>query len=103
MKKVYVNENRMLAGYALGILESHNIEAFMKNDHLTGGIGELPVNECWPEVWIQDDSCYEQALGIINDLLDETRSASAWRCPNCNEQVEGQFGECWNCGAEAPK
>ncbi len=23
-----------------------------------------------------------------------------WICPNCSEQIEGQFNTCWNCGQE---
>ena len=25
---------------------------------------------------------------------------TTWTCPNCGEEVEGNFDICWNCGAE---
>jgi len=26
-----------------------------------------------------------------------------WRCANCGESIEGQFTDCWHCGAGRPK
>jgi len=25
-----------------------------------------------------------------------------WTCPNCGEEIDGEFDLCWNCGAERP-
>ncbi len=102
MKKVYTNENRMLVGYVQGILESHGIECFMKNENLAGAAGELPPNECWPEVWVVEDQDHDRARTIVSDLLVDMEGASNWRCPHCGELIEGQFGQCWNCGTPAP-
>lgn len=27
----------------------------------------------------------------------------AWTCRRCGEECEGQFAQCWNCGAERPE
>jgi hypothetical protein len=29
--------------------------------------------------------------------------AGPWSCPGCGETLEGQFTECWNCGAARPE
>jgi hypothetical protein len=29
-------------------------------------------------------------------------AAEPWTCPQCGERIEGQFGVCWQCGAERP-
>lgn len=102
MKRVYSNEDRMMAGYVQGILESHGIHCIMKNENLLGGMGELPPHEIWPEIWVTHEHEYERAERIIKDLLVDTGDASNWRCPNCREIIEGQFAQCWNCGTEAP-
>lgn len=102
MKKVYSAENRMLAGYVHGILESHGIQSFLKHENLGGAVGELPPNECWPEVWVLEDRDAELAERLIRDLLADMEGATAWRCPQCRELIDGQFGQCWNCGTAAP-
>jgi predicted amidophosphoribosyltransferase len=30
------------------------------------------------------------------------RSVQSWLCPGCGETIEGQFSDCWQCGAERP-
>jgi hypothetical protein len=51
------------------------------------------------------------ARDFFFDALDCLRRATAqlevfggeeWRCPACEEQVPGNFGVCWNCGADRP-
>lgn len=103
MKKVYSSEDRMLVGYVQGILESNGIHCFMKNENLAGAVGELPPNEVWPEVWVMHEHEVERAERIIKDLLVDQTDASNWCCPNCREIIEGQFGQCWNCGTPAPE
>lgn len=88
----------MLAGQVKSLLESSQIECFMKNESLTGGIGELPPIECWPEVWIEDDTFEKRANEIINAcIMPVNESAESWRCI-CGESIEGQFTQCWKCG-----
>lgn len=33
------------------------------------------------------------------DPLVSPKTYRSWRCRSCNELIEGQFSECWNCGA----
>lgn len=87
----------MMAGQIHGLLESNQINSFMKNVSLTGGIGDLPANECWPEVWVHDDNDETSALELINAYLKQPPSKTHWRC-QCGETIEGQFTECWSCG-----
>ena len=101
MKRVYTAPNAMLAGHIQVVLEQHGISAFLRNVFLIGGAGELPPNECFPEVWIVENHEYERARAIIAELL-EAPPGKDWRCPRCDEEIEGQFAACWACGAEAP-
>lgn len=64
---------------------------------LTGGIGELPINECWPEVWVNNESDYRTAERLIETALAQNTGGEPWKC-QCGEIIEGQFDTCWSCG-----
>ena len=97
MKKVLTVADTIQAGYWRSILESRGIPCLVKNDYLGGGVGELPLNECWPEIWVLDPRDEQLAKSII----DENRRSDcgeSWRCPQCKELLEAQFTSCWQCG-----
>ena len=99
MKKVFSNQDILLIGHLKNVLETFEIECTIKNIYLASAVGEIPPIECWPELWVLDDSRYEEALTVLKrnqsplDLIKES-----WKCGSCGEDIEGQFSECWNCG-----
>jgi hypothetical protein len=100
MKKIYSADSLPMAGYVQSILESLDIECVLKNQNLSGAMGELPPIECWPEVWIINDDDFNQAIQIVNSAIhSSTHAKDSWQC-NCGEIIEGQFSACWSCGAE---
>lgn len=101
MKKVYSAENLIMAGHVRALLQQAGIDCVVQNQNLAGAQGELPPFECWPEVWVCDDADAARALDEIAQGLAGDTSAAAWRCA-CGEQIEGQFSQCWRCGAERP-
>jgi len=102
MKKLYSTSDTVTAGYLESVLKNEGIDCWIKNLSLAGGIGELPPNECWPELWLRRDSDYNRALAIITDIVKPAGTRlSGWRC-SCGEQLEGQFEICWNCGKSRP-
>ncbi len=99
MKRVYSSHDFVIVGFLKDILETHNIRCFIKNEHLTGAVGELPPIECWPELWLAEDSDFPMAQGLIDSALVSSKSRNAsWLCPGCGELIEGQFTVCWKCG-----
>lgn len=80
------------------VLEARGIECEIRGESLRTGLGELPVNECWTELWIVDDSRIDEAKRILSGADHPT--GAPWNCPQCGESVEAQFGQCWNCQAE---
>jgi len=88
-----------MAGHIHSLLEANNIGCHLRNMNLTGGIGELPINECWPEVWVNDESEFTLAKRLINTALSHATSHEDWQCA-CGESIEGQFEICWSCGSE---
>ena len=99
MKKVFTSDNFVLAGHIHSLLEANNIDCHLRNMNLTGGIGELPINECWPEVWVNNEYDYFSAETLIEAVLNAAPQQSAWQC-QCGETIEGQFELCWACGKE---
>ena len=53
-----------------------------------------------PEIWVIEDSELARACELrdaVSKLPEEAQSS--WTCSSCGEQLEGQFGACWKCGA----
>ncbi len=85
------------------LLEMNDIECEIRGEYRSGGAGEIPTTEAWPELWILDPARAEEAARIIEDALkSDGPSGEPWRCAACGETVEAQFAACWSCGATAP-
>lgn len=103
MKKLYESYDPMLVGHLHHVLTDHGFDCLLKNFYLIGGAGDLPPNECWPELWVMDDRDYLPAMRLLRTLTGESGApGEAWRCAGCGEQIEAQFSHCWNCGGERP-
>jgi hypothetical protein len=99
MKKLYSSQDRMMVNHLKNILETQGVRCLIKNDFLASAAGELPLTECWPELWVEDDGQFGQALRIVQEAwVAEGDTGPAWSCPRCHEWIEEQFTECWNCG-----
>jgi Putative prokaryotic signal transducing protein len=96
----HVTEAHLIRGY----LESQGIATVVRGEYLTGGIGELPADLC--KVWVIDDSDFARADDLLQQFLQgeaaRTHAHERWHCANCGENLEGQFTDCWNCGASRP-
>jgi ribosomal protein S27AE len=100
MKRIFTAADPILVGHLRAVLEGENIGVLVKNEHLTGGIGDLPAIECWPELWVTDDHDVPRAERLLAELVTQTEQDVAgknWQCPNCGETLEAQFTECWRC------
>lgn len=91
-------------GHLRQVLEDHGIRCLIKNEYLAGGLGELPFNECWPELWVLDEADHRYAGEIAAGILESREPGrEPWRCPDCGEELEGQFTDCWRCGDPGPE
>jgi len=100
MKKVTSADSLVTINHYKNVLISEGIPAFIRNEHLGGILGEMPFQEVWPELWVENDLDYDRALQLIdsNSILRESPEA-AWHCRKCEAENEGQFAACWQCGA----
>lgn len=103
MRKVYASDNSAIIGHVRRVLDDHAIPCIVRNDFLLGGAGELPINETWPEIWVTDDRDFERARALVDAVVNTGNATdSPWLCESCGEQMEGQFTDCWRCGAPRP-
>ena len=102
MRKVTSAHSVITISHYKNLLVSEGIPAFLKNEHFGTVMGEVPFQEVWPELWVENDLDYDRAQQLINSTksLDESPS-SPWKCSRCGEENEGQFSACWNCSANA--
>jgi hypothetical protein len=102
MKKIYSADDSLQVGMIKSVLEQEGINCLIKNQMLSGALGEIPPLECWPELWVTDDRDSSRAANIVEALLAQTEvNTPSWQC-TCGEQIEGQFSACWKCGGEKP-
>ena len=99
MKKLTSADSLVTINHYKNLLMSEGIPAFIRNEHLGGILGEMPFQEVWPELWIENDLDYDRALQLIDSatILNESPE-DTWRCAICDAENEGQFAACWQCG-----
>lgn len=74
--------------------------ATVERQHLTSIAGQVPPDQCLPEIWLRHPEHEAAARHLLHQLahLPQRR----WRCAHCGELVEGGFEQCWACGAWMP-
>jgi len=103
MKKLYTAPSAPTISHLKNLLESGGIKCVVKNVYLSSAVGEIPPIECWPELWVVDESRHAEAEEVVSRTLAPLRPVSKrWTCRKCAREVEGHFSECWNCGERRP-
>ncbi len=93
----------MMVSHLKNVLENQGIICLIKNENLLSAAGGLPPIDCWPEIWVAEESQYDQAKVIIEAALSsQVLPGLPWKCPGCGEEHQPQFTECWNCGGSRP-
>jgi len=83
--------------HARNLLENEGIRAVVKNEFLSSAMGDLPPAECQAEVWVLFEKDFQMAEALLRSILSP-KNLPAWKCA-CGETSEGQFTQCWRCGA----
>ena len=103
MKKVYDGFDLAEVHIVKGILDSYGIEAKVEDDQLLGLVGGIGYTEAVvPTVWIFDNTRYDEALIIVKEYEEKrtsTKDGEKWVCSVCQEVLDEQFTECWNCNS----
>ena len=103
MQRVHVARTLPEAHIVRGVLEAEGIASMVRGEHLASALGELPMDvDTLPSVWVSDTDA-ARATELVEEVLrHSTQPGTAWKCPRCGEELEGQFTECWQCGSSRP-
>ncbi len=99
MKRLTAHNSLAYVGFLKNVLEQSGIACVIRNDQLSGGIGEIPFLECLPELWVLEDNDLTRAATLLKNFEEPPVRTAQWRCGGCGELNEGQFAACWQCGA----
>ncbi len=99
MQRVAQAPNGFIATLWADALKAEGIEACVQRQYLSSAAGELPPDQCLPEVWIENPRHVERAELVLHHL--QHMPQQRWLC-RCGELVEGGFQQCWNCAALMP-
>jgi hypothetical protein len=99
MLRVAQAPNIAIAALWVDALRHDGIAASMQRYFLGAAAGELPPDQCLPEVWVADDGQAPRARALLDALRNMPQRR--WTCV-CGELVEGGFEACWHCGLPMP-
>jgi hypothetical protein len=99
VKRVYRAASLLQVAHARNVLIAAGIDAELRNQYLAGALGDLPMLETWPQLWV-DDALESAALRALQNA-EAAPAGAPWTCAQCGEVLEPQFTTCWRCGAGA--
>ena len=103
MRKIFEHIDFARVGHYQSILEDEGIPTMIKNLGASGASGEIPFVQCYPELWVTQDGDYDRAMKLLEPYHDqEVPEDSPWKCPQCGENLDGSFGQCWQCETMRP-
>jgi putative signal transducing protein len=98
VKRVYRAATLLQVAHARNVLIAAGVQCELRNIYLAGAMGELPMMETWPQLYV-DDADETYALSILARAA-KAPAGAAWICDDCLESLEPQFTSCWRCGRE---
>ena len=99
MRRLTQAPNIAIAALWADALQQAGFSATVQRYFLSGIAGELPPDQCLPEVWLTHDDEEPRAKKLLGELQNPAQRR--WLCA-CGELVEGGFDQCWQCGTEMP-
>jgi hypothetical protein len=96
MKRVFRAASLIQVAHARNVLLTAGIQSELRNQYLAGALGDLPMLETWPQLYV-DDADESAALTALARAA-AAPTGSGWICAACGEELEPQFTTCWKCG-----
>jgi len=100
MRRLVTAPNLAIATLWADMLTQGGIDASVQRAYASSIAGEVPPDQCLPEVWVMDESQWESGRTLLEQLRRSPHRH--WVCPGCHERVDGPFEQCWNCGGPMP-
>ena len=101
MRDVYHANSLHEAQLVVDRLSELGIGTYVRNQHLQGALGELPLS-LPPIVCVIDDGDYFRARDVAWDFEEANRQDPGpdRTCASCGESSPGNFQVCWKCRVE---
>lgn len=100
MRRLLQAPNLAIAALWVDVLRQSGIAASVQRQFLSGAAGELPPDQCLPEIWVHHEAQEAAARALLAQLREVPQRR--WRCA-CGELVEGGFESCWSCARAMPR
>ena len=97
-KRIYRAASLVQVAHVRNVLTVAGIHSEIRNQYLAGAMGELPMMETWPQLFV-DAADEPRALRALASA-SAPNDGPPWTCPGCGEVMEPQFTHCWRCEAE---
>lgn len=82
------------------VLHESGISCRVLNEFSAGALGELPVQDSWPQIWIHNENHLQRAGQVLRELESRDTGHQPVSCTACGESGPAGFETCWKCGAE---
>ncbi len=99
MKRVFRAALLIQVAHARNVLLAAGIPSELRNQYLAGALGDLPMFETWPQLYVEDGD--EQIALHALARAAKAPAGASWTCETCGEMLEPQFTSCWRCGSTA--
>lgn len=101
MKLIYTSQDRFIVWGVKNTLELAGYACSIRNEYAAGGAGDIAPIETWPEVWLDNEKQYDEALSYLErNILQQDSTRQDWICSQCGETNGAAFEFCWSCGKE---
>lgn len=98
MRKVFQCNNSIELESYKDVLRRNDIRFLVKNEFISGAVGELPFTEAWPQIWVLDEEDEQRAKKLCQKAEQEyLKPQQDWVCSNCGETNSASFEFCWHC------
>ncbi|MBW8832752.1 MAG: DUF2007 domain-containing protein [Burkholderiales bacterium] len=101
MRRLITAPNLAIATLWADMLTQGGFDSSVQRAYASSIAGEVPPDQCLPEVWVMDETQYVAARALLEQLRHGPYRH--WICPACHEHVDGPFEQCWNCGGAMPR
>jgi hypothetical protein len=99
MKRVFRAASLIQVAHARNVLLTAGIQSELRNQYLAGALGDLPMLETWPQLYVEDADEAVALRALARAAVAPT--GASWTCEVCGELLEPQFTSCWRCGSTA--
>jgi hypothetical protein len=97
MKRVFRAASLIQVAHARNVLLTAGIDSELRNQYLAGALGDLPMLETWPQLYVEDA---DEAIALrALARAAAVPTGTPWTCEVCGELLEPQFTSCWRCGS----